>query len=68
MVDTVGLGAGSYPEAPEKETKIIKGKIYIEYKFEMEVPKEWDKADIVNDMWDNTKEYMQDLSNIDYDF
>jgi len=56
-----------YPEAPEKETKTIKGKIFLTYKFEMEVPKEWETADIVDDMWANVNEYQQDLDDIDYD-
>lgn len=56
-----------YPEAPEKETKTIKGKIFLTYKFEMEVPKEWETADIANDIYSNTSEYMQDLDDVDYD-
>ena len=68
-MDTRGLGAGSYPDAPEDKTKTIKGKIYVVYKFEMEVPEDWDISDIKNDMYDNISEYEQDLDEIsDIDF
>ena len=53
-----------YPEPPEEKTKIIKGKIYLAYKFEMEVPYNWDECDIKNDMYDNISEYQQDLDEI----
>lgn len=53
-----------YPEPPEKETKVIKGKIYVAYKFEMEVPIEWDESDIKEDMYENISEYQQDLDEI----
>lgn len=53
-----------YPEPPEEKTKIIKGKIYLAYKFEMEVPDDWDLSDIKNDMYENISEYQQDLDEI----
>lgn len=53
-----------YPSPPEKETKTIKGKLYVCYKFEMEVPVEWDLEDIKEDMYDKISEYEQDLDEI----
>lgn len=53
-----------YPEPKEDRTKTIKGKIYIAYKFEMEVPEEWDTADIKNDMYENLNDYLQDMDEI----
>ena len=66
-IETLGLGAGSYPEPPERDTKTIKGKLYLIYKFEMEVPKDWEYEKITDDIYANTSEYMQDLDDIDYD-
>ena len=53
-----------YPEPPEERTKTIKGKMYLVYKFEMEVPEDWDESDIKNDMYDNINDYQQDLAEI----
>lgn len=53
-----------YPEPSEPKTKTIKGRMYLAYKFEMEVPEEWDESDILNDMYDNISEYQQDLDEI----
>lgn len=53
-----------YPEPPEERTKTIKGKIYVAYKFEMEVPENWDECDIKNDMYENIEDYQQDLDEI----
>ena len=53
-----------YPEPPEEKTKTIKGKMYLVYKFEMEVPEEWDLSDIKNDMYENMCDYQQDLDEI----
>lgn len=57
-----------YPE-PEDKTKTIKGEITITYKFETEVPKEWDETRIYQDVMENTEEYMQSMDEIhDLDF
>lgn len=58
------LNVYDYPEPPGERTKTIKGKIYVAYKFEMEVPEDWDESDIKNDMYDNINEYQQDLDEI----
>lgn len=53
-----------YPDPPEEKTKTIKGKMYLVYKFEMEVPEDWDLADIKEDMYNNIDYYQQDLDEI----
>lgn len=63
MIET-SLNVYDYPEPPEERTKTIKGKMYLVYKFEMEVPEDWDESDIKNDMYDNINDYQQDLDEI----
>ena len=58
------LNVYDYPDPPEERTKTIKGKMYLVYKFEMEVPEDWDESDIKNDMYENINEYEQDLDEI----
>ena len=58
------LNVYDYPDPPEEKTKTIKGKMYLVYKFEMEVPEDWDECDIKNDMYNNISEYQQDLDEI----
>ena len=58
------LNVYDYPDPPEERTKTIKGKMYLVYKFEMEVPEDWDESDIKNDMYENIDEYEQDLDEI----
>lgn len=58
------LNVYDYPEPTEEKTKTIKGKMYLVYKFEMEVPEDWDECDIKNDMYDNLIDYQQDLDEI----
>lgn len=53
-----------YPNPPEEKTKTIKGKIYLAYKFEVEVPYDWDECNIKEDMYENIREYQQDLDEI----
>ena len=53
-----------YPDPPEEKTKTIKGRMYLVYKFEMEVPEDWDLADIKEDMYNNIDDYQQDLDEI----
>lgn len=53
-----------YPDPPEEKTKTIKGKMYLVYKFEMEIPEDWDLADIKEDMYNNIDDYQQDLDEI----
>lgn len=58
------LMVNDYPEPPEEKTKTINGKIYVVYKFEVEVPDKWDLADIKDDMYENIEDYQQDLDEI----
>ena len=57
-----------YPDAPNEwnDVKTISGKIWVCYAFETEVPKDWDNARILEDMYDNIDDYTQDLKEIDY--
>lgn len=68
-METRGLGAGSYPDAPSEwnKTKTIEGKIWVCYEFETEVPESWDKDQIKEEIKDNLKEYQQDISEVDID-
>ncbi len=56
-----------YPDPPEEKIKTIKGRMYLEYKFEMEIPEDWDLADIKEDMYENLSDYQQDLDDLDFD-
>ena len=56
----MGWGVHDYPSPPEKEYQTVKGTIYISYNFEVEVPKNWNKEDITNDIHSNIVEYLQD--------
>ena len=60
MIETKGLGAGSYPEPTYEETKIVKGTICIEYNFEVELPSNWDNEKIQEDIKNNLSEYISD--------
>lgn len=58
MIETVGLGAGSYPMAPEKdETEFT---IYLEVKSSDIFPETWDKEQIEDYIKGNIKDYLQD--------
>ena len=54
-----------YPSPPDPDTKEIKGIICVTYKFDMEVPTDWDESDILEDMYDNIDDYQQDLDEIE---
>lgn len=54
-IETMGLGAGSYPEAPEVEEKTVKLQCsFITY---IRVPEEWD--------YEKIKDYADDLDTFD---
>ena len=58
MIETKGLGAGSYPMAPEKdETNIT---IQLEIKTTDIFPESWDKQEIEDYIKGNIKEYIRD--------
>lgn len=66
-METIGLGAGSYPEPKEERVKTIEGKIWICYEFETEVPEKWDEDQIKEDIKENLKEYQQEISEVEID-
>lgn len=53
-----------YPTPPEEKTKIIKGKLYVAYDFETEVPENWGYDEIMEDIEENRIEYEQSLDEI----
>ena len=58
MIETEGLGAGSYPMAPEKdETEIT---IQLEIKTSDIFPETWSKQEIEDYIKGNIKEYLRD--------
>lgn len=59
-METMGLGAGSYPTPREEDTEVLKGKICVTYTFETEVPSEWNYEDIIDDIKNNLSEYTYD--------
>ena len=61
------LGINDYPESYEPEIKKVKGMLYLTYKFEVEVPVEWDKERIEEDMKEYIEEYQQDLIETEMD-
>lgn len=59
-VETMGLGAGSYPEPPEEKTKTIDVKLNIEYTIrDLEVPEKWDLERIREDVREYMSDYIQ---------
>lgn len=53
-----------YP-APDDNLKTIKGVICVSYKFETEVPKDWDEERIRQDIYENTRDYTENIDEID---
>lgn len=59
-IETMGLGAGSYPEPPEEKTKTIDIKLNIEYTIrDIEVPEKWDLERIREDVREYMSDYIQ---------
>lgn len=52
------LNVYDYPSKPEKEEQVVKGTIHISYTFEMEVPKRFDREDILDDIKANIDDYI----------
>ena len=59
-IETVGLGAGSYPEPKEEMTKTVDITINVEYKCAIEVPENWNYEKIEDDIKDNIVDYIND--------
>ena len=51
----------------EEETKTISGYVTITYKFEREVPVNWDNEEIEQDIKDYLEDYQEELVDIDID-
>ena len=65
-METIELGAGSYPE-PQENTKTIHIKIHLIVGGEFEVPKDWDKERIEDDIRANLAEYVSNSVEEDYE-
>lgn len=63
-IETVEAGAGSYP-TPPNNSKTIKGRIELTYSFEVEVPDNWDRDRIEEDIRENLNDYLEKLEEID---
>ena len=66
-METIELGAGSYPTPPERETKEVELEIYVRYIVSTEVPKEWTLKDIQEDFKENKQEYLLDAEIEDFE-
>ena len=66
-METIGLGAGSYPEPPERETKEVELEIFVRYIVSTEVPKEWTLKDLQEDFKDNPREYLIEAEMEDFE-
>lgn len=60
MIETKGLGAGSYPEPPTQKTRNVEVKISVDYITEIEVPEDWDSSKILEDIKENLREYISE--------
>ena len=68
-IETMGLGAGSYPEPPEEHVRNHKIEINLSFEFDEDFPEKWDKDTIVEDVRSNLGEYINlyEFENIDID-
>lgn len=64
--ETQGLGAGSYPE-PKENTKTVHIEITITGSNDIEVPKNWDKERIRDNIRANLDEYFADCIEEDWE-
>lgn len=66
-IETMGLGAGSYPEPPENE-QYVDVTINITYRIEeAPFPKNWDKEQILECIRDNLSDYTNNADIEDYE-
>ena len=56
-IETKGLGAGSYPEPPEIKDKHIKAHICTSFDLEYDVPEDWTKERIIEDIKENLDDF-----------
>ena len=59
MIETIGLGAGSYPMAPEKDESEKQITLYLEVKTTDIFPETWDKEQIQEYIKTNAYDYIQ---------
>lgn len=57
-IETMGLGAGSYPEPPEEHVTNHKIEINLSFDFDSDFPENWDKERILEDVKSNLGEYI----------
>ena len=66
-IETKGLGAGSYPEPPEENTKTVQIRITMVVSNEIEVPVDWDNEHIRDDIQENLNEYFDNGNMEEYE-
>ena len=59
-IETMGLGAGSYPEPPEEKLKRATGYVIVRYNFDEEFPITFSDEDIEDYIESNTKNFDED--------
>ena len=57
MIETKGLGAGSYPEPPATKDKHIQAHVIISFDLEYDIPENWDKETIIQDIKENLNDF-----------
>lgn len=67
-IETIGLGAGSYPEPPEEKTKTVNLTVRVEYKImDLEVPEKWDSKKLEEVINENLNDYIIDANINDWE-
>lgn len=67
-IETMGLGAGSYPQPLEEKTKTIDITLRVEYTIkDLEVPEKWDSERIYEDIRENMDDYINNAVIEDYE-
>lgn len=64
-IETLGLGAGSYPEPPEEKMKRATGYVVVRFNFDEEFPITYSDEDIKNYIESNAKDFDEDDINIE---
>lgn len=67
MIETKGLGAGSYPEPPYKDFTKHNIKITLECECEVDFPMDWTREDIKQVVEQNLTDYINRPKDIDYE-
>ncbi len=56
-IETIGLGAGSYPEPKETKDKHIQAHIIISFDLEYDIPESWNNEAIIQDIKENLNDF-----------